>query len=117
MHTAIVPGGCISIFKLPMSYGMCFKSHEGALNEWLADPTKHKFTKGGNLKAPLCELICEWRELSWDAFSEDMMKKSFLSCAITAPTDGSNDSAIHCFKEHLPCAQGKDLLKKKWKSC
>ena len=27
MHTAIVPGGCISIFKLPMLYGMCFKSH------------------------------------------------------------------------------------------
>ena len=57
--------------------------------------------------------ICEWVKLSWDTVSEDMVKKSFLSCAITVPTDGSNDSAIHCFKEHHPCAQGKDLFKKR----
>ena len=69
------------------------------------------------MKAPSCELMCERMKLSWDAVSEDMVKKPFLSCAITAPTDDSNDSAIHCFKEHQPCAQGKQFANGKAVNC
>ena len=79
---------------------------------WLADRTVHEFTKGGNMKPPSCALICEWVKVSWDAISEDMVEASFLCCAVTTSTDGSNDGSIHCFKEHQPCAEGKELLDK-----
>ena len=39
-----------------------------------------------------------------------MVKESFLSCAITTSTDGSDDHKIHCFKPGLPCEAGRNLL-------
>ena len=39
-----------------------------------------------------------------------MVKDSFLSCAITTATDGSDDGYIHCFKPGQPCADGKKVL-------
>jgi len=114
MHTAIVPGGCTKYIQAAdVVWNACFKGHmRQHYDEWLADPTRHQFTKGGNMKAPSRELVCEWVKLSWAAVSEDMVKNSFRSCAVTTSTDGSNDSAIHCFKDHQPCAEGKELLKK-----
>jgi len=51
--------------------------------------------------------------MGWDTVSVDMVKGSFLSCVITTSTDGSDDSAIHCFKEHQPCAEVKTCLRKR----
>ena len=39
-----------------------------------------------------------------------MAKKSFLSCAITTSTYGSDDDNIHCFKTGQPCKTGRSLL-------
>lgn len=50
---------------------------------WLADPTQHEFTRGGNLKAQSHSLLCEWVKGSWDAVPVDMVENSFASCAIT----------------------------------
>jgi len=61
------------------------------------------------MKPPSRKLVCEWVKLSWDPFSVDVVKNSFLSCVITTSTDGSDDRAIHCFKDHQPCAEGKVL--------
>ena len=38
-----------------------------------------------------------------------MVKKPFLSCAITVSTDGSDDD-IHCFMSGQPCQTGVSLL-------
>ncbi len=62
------------------------------------------------MKAPSRSLICDWVKTSWDAISTELMKTSFVSCAITTSTDGSNDESIHCFKEGEPCAEGRSLL-------
>ena len=42
--------------------------------------------------------------------SVDMVKDSFLSCAITTSLDGTDDDQIHCFKPGQPCAAGWELL-------
>ncbi len=47
---------------------------------------------------------------SWDEIPTEMIKNSFKSCAITTPVDGSEDNAIHCFKEDQPCTAGRSLL-------
>ena len=39
-----------------------------------------------------------------------MVKESFLSCAITTNTDGSDDRNIHCFKSGQPCEAGRSVL-------
>ena len=39
-----------------------------------------------------------------------MVRKSFVSCAITTSIDGTDDDKIHCFKLDQPCAAGRTLL-------
>ena len=41
----------------------------------------------------------------------DLIKKSFESCALSLPIDGSADDVIHCFKEGEPCRQGREVLR------
>ena len=55
-------------------------------------------------------LLCEYVKASWTAVSVDVVKESFLSCAITTSLDGSDDEKIHCFKTGQPCAAGHELL-------
>ncbi len=75
---------------------------------WLSEPSCHEYTKGGNMTAPSRRLLCDWVKDCWDAISTETIKNSFLSCAITASTDGSDDDLIHCFKEVQPCAEEGD---------
>ena len=73
-------------------------------------PSGHEFTRGENMKPPSRSLLCEWVKASWAAVSVDMVKGSFLSCAITSSLDGKQDCQIHCFKPGQPCAAGRELL-------
>ena len=50
-----------------------------------------------DLKAPSHSLLCEWVKSTWELVSIEMVKDSFLSCAITTAIDGSDNSNIHCF--------------------
>ena len=56
-------------------------------------------------------LLCEWVKASWKEDSTEMVKASFMSCAIIAAANSSNDSEIHCFKEGQPCEGGLSMLK------
>ena len=49
--------------------------------------------------------------MHWTELPTDVIKKSFTSCALNLPVDGSKDDAIHCFKEGQPCSTGEALLK------
>ena len=40
-----------------------------------------------------------------------MVDNSFKSCALTIPTDGSQDDYIHCFKNGQPCESGGGMLR------
>lgn len=113
IDTCIVPGGCTKFIQAAdVVWNASFKSHMRQLyDEWLSDPSQHEFTKGGNMKAPSRALLCEWVKQSWAAVSTDMVRESFVSCAITTSIEGTDDDKIHCFKPGQPCAAGKTLLK------
>ena len=48
---------------------------------------------------------------SWAELPTNVIKKSFTSCALNVPVDGSEDDAIHCFKEEQPRSTGLAVLK------
>ena len=52
-----------------------------------------------------------WILQSWADISTDLIKKSFPSCGLNLPVDGSDDDKIICFRNGEPCAKGKDMLK------
>ena len=58
-------------------------------DDWLANPAGHEYTKGGNLKPPSWYLLCQWIKTCWEEIPTQMVKNSFLSCAITTSTDGT----------------------------
>ena len=105
LHSAVVPGGCTKFIQAAdVMRKASFKSHLQNSDEvWLSEPTANEFTKGGNLKAPSHALMCQWVESAWDA--TESVTKSFLSCAITTSTDGSDNREIHCFKPNQPCSE------------
>ena len=118
LHTAIVPGGCTKFIQAAdVVWNSCFKAHlRTTYDTWLADPTGHEYTRGGNLKAPSRSLLCEWVKAAWDAVPANMVENSFASCAITTLPDGSDDENIHCFKPGEPCEEGRSLLADKMKT-
>ena len=77
---------------------------------WLAHPDCHEYTRGGNLNPPARSLICEWVNSSWQAVPVEMVKESFLSCAITTDTYDRDDHKVHCFKPGQPCGAKRSLL-------
>ena len=117
LDTAIIPGGCTKFIQAAdVVWNACFKSHmRRQYDTWIAEPDCHEFTRGGNLKPPSRSLLCEWVKASWAAVSLEMVKDSFLSCAITTSTDGSDDDKIHCFKPGQPCAAGRIMLEEETK--
>ena len=40
-----------------------------------------------------------------------MVRESFISCAVTCATDGSQDDEITCIKKDQPCSAGREMLK------
>ena len=48
----------------------------------------------------------KWILDAWNELPTDVIRKSFTSCALSIPVDGSEDDAIHCFKERQPCSIG-----------
>ena len=63
------------------------------------------------MKAPSRSILCEWVKASWAVFPKEMVKESFVSCAITTSIDGTDDDKIHCFNQgnHVllegPCSE------------
>jgi hypothetical protein len=71
-----------------------------------------EFTKGGNPKPPSMDVWLDWVCQAWDSLSKEAISKSFRDCGITVSTDGSEDGEIHCFKEHGPVPEGRQMLNK-----
>ena len=109
----IVPGGCTKYIQAPdVSWNKSFKaSCTEKYDEWLAKVGIHEETAAGNLKAPPRKTILQWILDSWAELSTDVIKKSFTSCALNVPVDGSEDDATHCLKEEQPCSTGQAVLK------
>ena len=59
--SAVIPGGLTSLLQpLDVSLNKPFKDNmRDKWNEWMANGDK-QFTKGGNMRAPSLELLCEF---------------------------------------------------------
>ena len=55
--------------------------------------------------------ILQWIIDAWAELSVDIIKKSFISCALNLPIDGSQDDSIHCQKDGQPCSSGIEILR------
>lgn len=97
----IVPVGCTKYIQAPdVSWNKPFKaSRTEKYGEWLATVGIHEETAAGNLKAPPSKTILQWILDSWAELPTNVIKKSFTSCALNVPVDGSEDDATHCLKE------------------
>ena len=97
----LVPGGCTPYIQGPdVSWNKPFKAHcTDSYDDWLANKGLNEETACGNLKAPPRREVVLWILAAWESLSKDMIRDSFVSCAITCATDGSQDDEITCLKE------------------
>ena len=108
----IVPGGSTKYIQAPdVSWNKPFKSScTEKYDEWLGTIGINEETAAGNLRAPPRRAILQWILDAWAELPTEVIKRSFTSCALNLPVDGSNDDIIHCFKEGQPCSTGRAML-------
>lgn len=112
LHTTVIPGGCTKYIQAPdVVWNSSFKRHlRNYYDTWLSEPSNHEYTKGGNMKPPSRSMLCDWIKSAWNSISDESIIKSFLCCAITTNTNGSDDDQIHCLKTGEPCQAGRIVL-------
>lgn len=108
----VVPGGCTKYIQTPdVSWNKPFKSPcTEKYDEWPGTVGINEETAAGNLRAPPRRAILQWVLDAWAELPTEVIKRSFTSCALNFPVDGSNDDTIHCFKEGQPCSKGRAML-------
>ena len=79
-------------------------------DKWLAQEGINQETPAGNLKPPPRRTFINWILDSWNKLSPDMIKKSFQSCRLNLPNQGSKDNEIHCFKINNHAKKEKKFL-------
>ncbi|KAI1695527.1 hypothetical protein DdX_19530 [Ditylenchus destructor] len=57
------------------------------------------------------EVYLDWICQAWDVIPKCTIEKSFKDCGITVSLDGSEDDMIHCFKQHGPVPEGREMLR------
>lgn len=113
IDAVLVPGGCTRYIQAPdVSWNKPFKQHcTESYDEWLASTGLMEETACGNLKPPPRKEVVQWIINAWEKLSKEMVRESFISCAVTCATDGSQDDEITCFKKDQPCSAGREMLK------
>ena len=101
----LVPGGCTPYIQGPdVSWNKPFKAHcTDSYDDWLANKGLTEETACGNLKAPPRREVVLWILAAWESLSKEMIRDSFVSCAITCATDGSQDDEITCIQPNVYC--------------
>ena len=89
---AVMPGGLTSVVQ-PLD--VCLnKPFKDLIRQywiaWITDGEK-TFTKGGNMRAPPLDLLCEWVVCAWAAIDAKIVENSFLKCGISNSLDGEED--------------------------
>ena len=98
---AVIPGGCTGIIQAPdVSWNATFKARiRDKWDTWMSLGDK-TFTKGGNMRAPTRIDQLTWVKEVWNSLDEELIKKSFITCALNNPLDVPTAiSEIHCLKE------------------
>ncbi|CAH3162370.1 unnamed protein product [Porites lobata] len=105
--------GCTKYIQAPdLCWNKPFKAAcTEKYDEWLGSVGIHEETAAGNLKAPPRKTILQWILDAWSQLPTELIKKSFTSCALNLPVDGSQDDTIHCLKEGQLCSSGRAMLR------
>ena len=111
VDAVVVPGGCTKYIQAPdVSWNKPFKAAvTEKYGEWLAKSV-NDLTPAGNPEAPPRKNVVEWILHGWAQLDPELIRRSFKACALTIPTDGSQDNNIHCFKADQPCHAGLEKL-------
>ena len=101
---AIIPGGCTKFIQADVVWNKPFKAMcTEKYDQWLVEEGIHSETAEGNLKAPPRKQIVQWILELWASLPAEVIKQLFKSCGPNVNVEGSEDDAIHCFKESQPC--------------
>ena len=92
---AIVPGGCTKFIQAPdMSWNKPMKELlRESYDSWLAGHD-HQLTPQGNMHPPSRRAIIEWVLSTWKKLPQELIQKSFVSCALSTKLDGTEAWAL-----------------------
>jgi len=107
VDAVVVPGGCTKYIQAPdVSWNKPFKAAViEKYDEWLAKSV-NDLAPAGNPKAPPSKNVVEWILHGWTQLDPELIRRSFKACALTIPTDGSQDN----FEADQPCHAGLEKL-------
>ena len=111
VESVLIPGGCTKyIHAHDIYWNIPFKGFNGEFyDEWLANGV-NQYTETGNRKSASRRTVVTWIMEAWSRFDKEQIFNSFKGCALNLENDGSEDGAIHCFKENQPCFAGSQRL-------
>ena len=58
-------------------------------DEWLSTVGINQLTEVGNMKSPTWKIIVEWIIKAWEKLDSELIVKSFITCGVNIPIDGS----------------------------
>lgn len=92
---AVIPGGLTSIVQpLDVCLNKPFKDYMRDLwSNWMIEGEK-TFTKGGSMRAPTLETLCEWIVQAWGTIRLETVVYSFKKCSISNALDGTEDDIL-----------------------
>ena len=109
---SIVPGGYTKhIQASDVSWNKPFKALvTQKYDKCLAEKGINQETPAENLKAPPRHFVVNWIIKACKETTNEVIKKSFKTCALNLLTDGSEENMIHFFKNDQLCNTGKEML-------
>ena len=117
IDTGMVPGGCTPHIQAPdVSWNKPFKALcAEKYDTWMEEVGIHCETDAGNLKPPPPSAIVQWVLDAWKELPTELIRKSFVTCALTTAIDGSDDDQINCLRKGQPCEKGREMLREQLK--
>ena len=93
--TAVIPGGLTSVLQpLDVSLNKPFQDKlRQQWSEWMVGGKK-SYTKGGNMRAPSLDVLCNFIIKAWSEIKVETVIKSFKKCGISNAMDGTEDDCL-----------------------
>lgn len=99
-NSAVIPGGLTSLVQpLDVCLNKPFKDRvREQWNQWMISGEK-SFTKGGSMRAPGLDMLCQFIIKAWNDIPEEIVINSFKKCGISNSLDGMEDDFLWATSE------------------